>query len=316
LFSSEGARRLAWTVSHRADSRAWYDAVVDATGGAVLRRTNLVDHAAPVMVFENYPGAPSGGTQAPRDLEALGYLTPGSPTLSGPFARTYLDVDDSDTPDPGEDVAAAPYVFEDFTAAVGPDGFCAADHMCSWDPAVRTSWTDNAAEAAVQAHYYVSRFHDHLRDSPAGFVAADGNFEGVDRVEVNADDGADTAGDGGPDEFYVNNAFMATPPDGEAPLMGMFLFEPQPDFGLPFRAMNGSDDATVVYHEYTHGLSNRLVVNDDGASGLNSFQAVSMGEAWSDWYAKDFLARQGHVLDDSAVDGEATSASTPTASAG
>jgi YD repeat-containing protein len=296
--------RLAWSVTHRASSRAWYDAVVDATTGAVLRRTNLVRHAAPVTVFENYPGAPSGGEQEPRDLEALGYLTPGATTLSGPFARTYLDVDDSNTPDPGEDVAAAEYEFEDFTPAVGADGFCEADHQCSWDPAVRSSWEDNAPAAAVQAHYYVSRFHDHLHDSPAGFTDADGNFEGADRVEVNADDGADTGGDGGPDEFYVNNAFMATPPDGEPPLMGMFLFEPFEDFGLPFRAMNGSDDATIVYHEYTHGLSNRLVVNDDGAGALNSFQSGSMGEAWSDWYAKDFLARQGHVSDDPAVDGE------------
>jgi len=52
-------------------------------------------------------------------------------------------------------------------------------------------------------------------------------------------------------------------------------------------------DASVEYHEYVHGLSNRLVIDATGNSTLNSVQAGSMGEAWSDWYAYDFLHRQG-----------------------
>ena len=31
---------------------------------------------------------------------------------------------------------------------------------------------------------------------------------------------------------------------------------------------NGADVADVVYHEYGHGLSNRLVVNASGSSAL------------------------------------------------
>jgi Zn-dependent metalloprotease len=303
LFHGRGTR-LAWSITYRASSTAWYAAVVDAVSGAVLRRANLVDHAAPVTVFEHYPGAPLGGTQQPRDLETLGYVDPGATRLTGPFARTYLDVNDTNEADPGEEVVPGSYPFEDFTATVGADGFCAPAKQCAWDPEVRASWQANREEAAVQAHYYVSRFHDHLSDSAVAFSAADGDFAGIDRVEVNADDGADTQGDGGPDLFHVDNANMATPPDGEPPLMQMYLFEPLPDFGAPFRAMNGSDDAVIVYHEYTHGLSNRLVVDADGASGLNGFQSGAMGEAWSDWYAKDFLARQGLELDDPATDGE------------
>ena len=298
------ATRLAWSITYRASSTAWYAAVVDAESGAVLRRVNLVDHDAPVTVFEHYPGAPRGGTQQARDLEALGYVDAGATTLSGPFARTYLDVNDTNVADAGEEVVPDSYAFEDFTATVGTDGFCAATTKCSWDPGVRTSWQDNREEAAVQAHYYVSRFHDHLSDSPVGFSTADGDFAGVDRVEVNADDGAATAADGGPDFIHVDNANMATPPDGEPPLMQMYLFEPLLDFGAPFRVMNGSDDAAIVYHEYTHGLSNRLVVDDEGIGALNGFQSGAMGEAWSDWYAKDFLTRQGLELDDPATDGE------------
>jgi extracellular elastinolytic metalloproteinase len=303
LFHGRGTR-LAWSVTYRASSTAWYHAVVDARTGEVLRRSNLVDHATPVTVFENYPGAPNGGTQQPRDLETLGYVPAGATTLSGPFAQTYLDVDDSDTADAGENVAPGVYPFQSFNLAVGADGFCQPAKLCAWDPDVRDSWETNRQEAAVQAHYYVSRFHDHLRNSPAAFTADEGNFEDADRVIVNANDGADTEGDGGPDIFHVDNANMATPPDGDSPRMQMYLFEPFTDEGAPFRAINGDDDATIVYHEYTHGLSSRLVTDAEGVQALNSFQAGSMGEAWSDWYAKDFLVRQGLELDDPDTDAD------------
>jgi hypothetical protein len=90
---------------------------------------------------------------------------------------------------------------------------------------------------------------------------------------------------------------MATPPDGMQPRMQMFLFhEPGTVFPDedPFLAGNSGDEADVVYHEYTHGLSNRLVVDANGISTLGGIQAGSMGEAWSDWYAMDFLVHQGN----------------------
>ena len=58
---------------------------------------------------------------------------------------------------------------------------------------------------------------------------------------------------------------MSTPPDGFAPTMQMYLFR---DTGSPTapdsRSINGGDDSGIVWHEYTHGLSNRLVTNADG----------------------------------------------------
>ena len=90
---------------------------------------------------------------------------------------------------------------------------------------------------------------------------------------------------------------MGTPPDGQSPTMQMYLFHlPAFPFDLfanggdPFLPANGGDEADIVYHEYTHGLSNRLVVDSTGNSTLLSQQAASMGEAWSDWYAMDYLA--------------------------
>ena len=66
---------------------------------------------------------------------------------------------------------------------------------------------------------------------------------------------------------------MATPPDGQAPTMQMYLFH-QPGTTYPaedpFIASNGGDEADIVYHEYTHGLSNRLVVDANGNSTLGN----------------------------------------------
>ena len=99
---------------------------------------------------------------------------------------------------------------------------------------------------------------------------------------------------------------MDTPPDGISPRMQMYLFHqpgtiyPDED---PFIASNGGDEADVVYHEYTHGLSNRLVIDANGDSTLGPVQAGAMGEAWSDWYAMDYLVGQG-LFKDTSADGD------------
>ena len=93
---------------------------------------------------------------------------------------------------------------------------------------------------------------------------------------------------------------METPPDGQSPRMQMYL-QHQPGTSYPdedpFSPTNVGDEADTVYHEYTHGLSNRLVVDASGVSTLGGVQAGAMGEAWSDWYAMDYLVDQGLQLD-------------------
>ena len=92
---------------------------------------------------------------------------------------------------------------------------------------------------------------------------------------------------------------MYTPPDGTSPIMQMYLWGPG-----AYRAMNGGDDASILYHEYTHGLSDRLIHDAGGAGALNSAQSGAMGEGWSDWYAKDFLVDEFPALDNPAVNGD------------
>src|SRR5262249_35214458 len=51
---------------------------------------------------------------------------------------------------------------------------------------------------------------------------------------------------------------------------------------------DGALDIDVVLHEYTHGLSNRLVGGPNDTSCLGQGlvgESSGMGEGWSDWYA-------------------------------
>ena len=62
---------------------------------------------------------------------------------------------------------------------------------------------------------------------------------------------------------------------------------------------DGSVDQTIVFHEYFHYVSNRLVGN---ASGLANNQGGGMGEGWSDFNAMLLQVRQ----DDTAIPSNAT----------
>ncbi|QEC47228.1 PKD domain-containing protein [Baekduia soli] len=296
-----GARRvhLAWHLTYAASSTRVYDAVVDAATGEVLYRANLVKFAVDAGVYHNFPGAALGGTRVTEDLEPF-LASPGVQTLTGPNVHAFSDVNDDDVAQASEEVVPGDYGYS--TDNNRPSGACDATHLCSWNHLSPTSWNTGTNRAAnvTQTFWYANHFHDHLAGGAIGFTTASGNFQGADPVQLNALDGAATAS-GGPDDAHLDNANMLTPADGSSPRMQMYLFEHAT--GSPFRDINGGDDAAVLYHEYTHGLSSRLVTNDDGTQALNAPHAGAMGEAWSDWYAQDLLVREGLVVD-SAGDGD------------
>jgi len=302
LFGARGVH-LAWHLTYAASNLQHYDAVVDATTGEVLYRANLVKFFTDALVYHNYPGAPDGGARDPESLDA--YLDPGATTMSGPNVDAFADVNDSDIADPAEEVDPAGLPFSYATDAAGAG--CNGAHLCTWNHLIPDSWQalaggDQWKANVVQTFWYANHFHDHLADDAPGFTGASGNFQGADPVSLNALDGAGSAGDGGPDGDHLDNANMLTPADGQAPRMQMYLFS-RPT-GSPLRDINGGDDAAVLYHEYTHGLSSRLVTNDDGTQALNSPHSGAMGEAWSDWYAQDLLVREGRVTDTLGTDGD------------
>ena len=169
---------------------------------------------------------------------------------------------------------------------------CSRRYKCTWDPSTAGSWRTNMAQDAIEGLYLTSRFGKWLLRAPFGFNRASGNFTRPDGdpVDLNAIDGADTA-DGFPDGNHVNNANFNTPPDGRRPRMQMYLNY------SPYLAASSSDDFLTLAHEYTHGLSNRLVVNSNGHSTLNSYQAGAMGEGWSDFYAFDYALFRDYATD-------------------
>jgi extracellular elastinolytic metalloproteinase len=296
LFGTAGGARLAWHVTYHASSVAYYDAVVDASSGAILYRQNLTKAVSNAQVYPNHPGASPPVTV---DLETLG-LPPNSTRLAGEYARQWADLDDDDGIDAPEETppSAGTNFLYPFTAFQTAEPECPAAEPCAWDPAVAFSWQANRNQNGVQAFYLVSRFHDHLERPQIGFDAASGNFEQADgdAVRTQTDDGANITGSGLPDAQHRNNANMATGPDGIPPQMQMFLFRNN-NAASSFADVNGGDDSGVVWHEYTHGLSNRLVTNADGVGALSSAHAGAMGEGWSDWYASDLQVRDGSKTD-------------------
>ncbi|WP_433377447.1 M36 family metallopeptidase [Actinoplanes sp. CA-142083] len=297
-FSDNGNAKLVWFQTASGPRLAWqtivvdegYVHVIDAASGEVLYRRNTIANDT-ADVWTNYPGAPRGGQQKTTDITK--WLPNNAPILSGNVAHVYSDVNDNNVADASEEVGPSglrkwSYPFVDFNDEVG--GLCSAAYPCSWDPETPNSWQVNRKQNAVQLFTFLGTFHDHLRDSPIGFTRAAGNFEARDgdAVQGQAMDGANTA-NGLPDPDHTDNANMNTPPDGIPPTMQMYLLNPGPES----IAGNTGDESDVVFHEYTHGLSNRLVVDAAGNSTLSDVQGGAMGEAWSDWYAEDYLVGKG-----------------------
>ncbi|WP_049793302.1 M36 family metallopeptidase [Conexibacter woesei] len=318
VFAGPSGPRLAWQVTVPADSTHQYVYVLDAATGAVLKRENNVFYASGRgTAWEYRPDGnldPATFGQALRDYPN-GWVAAGSARLFGDNVHVYSDVNDDDLPQTSEEVPKTgddaglpmwnwPFQRQD-------DGYhCRPVFPCSWVSFEAGRWRANREQNAAQVFWFVNRFHDHLADTPIGFTPAAGNFEGADRVLAESDDGANLTlrlSDGSsvpnhPDDRHLNNANMSTPPDGRSPRMQMYLFMA---FGAtdPTIDSNGGDDASVVYHEYTHGLSSRLVTDSTRAQALNSAQSGAMGEGWSDWYALDFLVADD-LQPDTVADGE------------
>ncbi|HWI75184.1 MAG TPA: M36 family metallopeptidase [Baekduia sp.] len=278
--------RLAWKLTVAGAAPYVYEVLIDAATGAILTRHSLTDFAASnATVHELHPG---DGSDHAQDLAA--WIT--TPTrLAGPNVHAYADRSPPDGITGDSEVGPSSGTDFDFpvtgaTPASGQSCPSAFTITCTWNGATAASATPNVGQVTTQVFYYLNKYHDWLAQSPVGFTPSSYNFEGADAVNAETDDYSG-----------VNNSNMTTPPDGQPGKLQLYLF------AAPYPAVNGGDDATVVYHEYTHGLTNRLVGNDGQANGLLARQSQAMGEGWSDWYALDYLTAQGQ-LTDTATPGE------------
>ncbi|KAL2915143.1 decapping endonuclease targeting mRNA [Polyrhizophydium stewartii] len=151
----------------------------------------------------------------------------------------------------------------------------------AWN-ATKEPWADeNFQASAVNLFYIANVMHD--ISYQYGFTEAAGNFQtdnfgrgglGNDSVIVSVQDG-----------HMFNNADFMTPTDGQQPRMRMFIYKtanPRRDGGL---------DATIVAHEYTHGISNRLTGGKATGQCLETDLAGGMGEGWSDFVSMVVTAK-------------------------
>lgn len=278
----EGSLRLAWEVTFTSKSRGeMFRSLVDIETGRVLIRQGLTEYIsnASYRVFTSdsptpmSPGLATPGTTQPaeaaRTLVTLsafdttaspnGWIDDGVNETRGNNVDAHLDLNADDVADTPRPQGSPSRVF-DFT----------------FDSTQAPTSYQNAA--ITQLFYWNNYIHD--RYYQLGFTEAAGNFQnnnfskggvGNDAVQADAQDGSGT-----------NNANFSTPADGSAGRMQMYVFTgPTPD-------RDGDFDQEVVIHEYTHGLSNRLV---GGGVGISSLQPRGMGEGWSDFYALCLLSQ-------------------------
>ncbi|MGH8969702.1 MAG: M36 family metallopeptidase, partial [Actinomycetes bacterium] len=297
--AADGVRPAYRVLFVKSMDQAW-DTVVDAQSSKILYRSSLVAHESEGTVYENFPGAPAGGQPViksfgPTAESPAGYTDPsglagvGGPTTFGNNANTYANYSNFLVP---ADQGPRP---------VSPTSQFNYAYAQNWKrtngQAVPPSYVQDLDPAATNLFYHHNRIHDEFYDF--GFTESAGNFQtdGGDPILGLVHAGA--ASGGAPTYTGRDNAYMLTLPDGIPPWSGMFLWEPINDaFEGPYS--DGNFDASVIEHEYAHGLSNRYVSAEDNA--LNTHQSGSMGEGWGDWYGLNYLYREG--LYDKSVVGE------------
>jgi len=299
-FPTESGARAAYRVIFVEKLDEAYEAIVDAESGKTLYREDLVDHEAEGTVYENFPGdAGKGGSPViksfgPTAESPSGYVDPtgvagaAGPTTFGNNANTYANYSNFLVP---ADQGPRP---------ISPTGQFNYAYGMNWQRTkgaiVPPSYALDLDPAATNLFWHHNRIHDEFYDF--GFTETAGNFQtdGGDPVLGLVHAGA--ASGGAPTYTGRDNAYFLPLPDGIPSWSGMFLWEPINDaFEGPYS--DGNFDASVIEHEYAHGLSTRYVA---GGEALGSHQAGSMGEGWSDWYALNYLYREG--LQDKAVVGE------------
>jgi extracellular elastinolytic metalloproteinase len=277
--TSNGRATEAWELDvETPDNLHWYDMTVDAHTGEVLTQVDWVDSD----IYNVIPPP----NESPQDGGFSVVTNPANASAS-PFG--WQDTDGAAGPEyfdtRGNNVDAHLDTNANNVADLAPgrpSGGTALDFGgYSYNPAAAPSLFSNKYAAEVNLFQVNNFLHDvHYQ---YGFTEAAGNFQvnnygkggiGGDAVQADAQDGSGT-----------NNANFATPVDGSSGRMQMYLWNRT----TPLR--DGDFDDGVMFHEYGHGVSNRLTGGPANSSALNATQSGGMGEGWSDFYALMFTQR-------------------------
>ncbi|MBM0260993.1 M36 family metallopeptidase, partial [Micromonospora sp. 4G55] len=287
------------------DHPAAFTTYVDGITGAVLVREDLVDFDSDNPSWAVYPATPPQDLAPGQDPRVRWCADPApgcAAAFRDPATGNAWDVDKATGTPTGTSRgnsantviswgAGSPLL----PATASPDRryeypFTDQWHQARCNPAVFTSAQRNDADAAIANLFAMhNRMHDwawHL-----GFTEATWNLQAVNVS------GAGLGGDAeqgraqqGALSGNRNNANQGTPRDGLPPTTNMYLWQPQAGGPYP-PCVDGDYDMTVIGHEYTHAITNRMIAGPD--SGIGGLQGGAMGESWSDLLAAEYLYEHG-----------------------
>jgi hypothetical protein len=280
--------RLAWRVTTEVSADGWYESVVDAVTGELLYRQNLYADSGPEGNVHTGDDPGAGSQQIVPFTGIDGTWVEGR-TTAGNNVHAYQDLhNDNDGQDGDRPQTAAPphpsYQHFDYP------------FTNAWSTSGGTDVATDRDAVVTQLFYYTNWFHDYVYG--LGFTETARNFQndnfgrggnGNDRVLAEADNGYGTGSEkyctdnNGDPDVCRNNANFGTPADGTSPVMQMFVGEVDTDGdGANDRFTQRAMNRDTLIHEYTHGISGRIISNQNLEGGA---QSGAMGEGWSDFLA-------------------------------
>ncbi len=262
FYLSEDDVRLGWEVDLTMPNyEGQYRTIVDANSGEILYcRQQARFVVARGNVYHVNGAEDRRMTDFPRPQEDYGVPSRDPlPNTPPPFPGDWVEAD-----------AAVGNSVRAHLGAAGPTiKGTVKDGLLTFDPDDPTG----DEQKVLNIFYFNCYMHDYFY--LLGFRETDGNFQrdnfgrggfGGDPVDARAHPGA------------VNGtANMLTLSDSKAPIMNMGL--------VTSTGRHTAFDADVVYHEFTHGVTNRLVGGPLDERSLDAPQSRGMGEGWSDYIA-------------------------------
>lgn len=258
-FELDGTLLLTWEVLiAMPDYQGKYRTIVDADNGEIYYCRQLILYiAAQGNVYHVDGDSQRQMTDFPRPLNDYGLPIPGDFPAGFPDDWVAMDNTVGNSTNAHLGVSDAPM---DGTSQGG---------VLTFDPGSSTG--DD--QKILNIFYYNGVMHDYFY--LLGFRENEGNFQrdnfgrgglGFDRVDARAHSGP-----------VDGTANMGTLIDGLNPVMNMGL--------VTQTGRHTAFDSSVVYHEFTHGVTNRLVGGSANDWALEALQSGGMGEGWSDYIA-------------------------------
>ncbi len=189
---------------------------------------------------------------------------------TGNNADTFVDTDGDDKPDKtNTETLEGGRAFD----ANGDFDFPFGDGTVSMDP------RQFRAASVTNLFYSVNLAHDFYYS--LGFTETAGNFQKDNFGKGGL--GGDPIISEGQQAYEINNATFSSPPDGLPGTMRVGLIVK--DEANPTGDLDYHYSIQVVFHEYGHGVSSRLVGSHTSSSCLTGQQSQAMSEGWSDYFA-------------------------------